>query len=499
MKRCLSFFLACVAIFLVSTAHAAERPPNILILLADDLGYSELGCQGSRDIPTPNIDSLARHGIRFTNGYVSAPVCCPSRAGIMTGRYQTRFGHELNAIGAENLKPGIGLPLTETTLARRMKAAGYATGMFGKWHLGGSAPFHPQQRGFDEFFGFLHEGHFYVPPPYTGVTSFLRTNALPEGLGPRWTDGRIIWTAHMGHSEPPYDESNPLLRGTTPVAEKEYLTDALTREAVAFIERHRSEPFFLYLPYNAVHSPMQAPPKYLNRFPNIPDLQRRVFGGMLSALDDSVGAVLHKLRTLKLEENTLVFFLSDNGGPTVELTSSNAPLRGGKGQLWEGGIRIPFLMQWKGHLPAGRVYDQPVISLDIFPTALAAAGAFGVTPSGGSKGPAEAGTPNLDGVNLLPHLTGKAQGAPHETLFWRYGGSLALREGNWKLVRQPERGTGSPKFQLFDLANDIAETTDLALQHPEVAKRLHAALDQLNGQMVEPLWGRRAPASKSKR
>jgi arylsulfatase A-like enzyme len=254
-----------------SLLRGAERKPNVVFIVADDLGYGELGCQGNPQIPTPNIDSIANNGARFTQGYVSAPVCSPSRAGMMTGRYQTRFGHELNAIGLQNLEPNVGLPLSEITVADCLKAGGYATGMFGKWHLGGSAKLHPQKRGFDEFFGFLHEGHFYVPPPYRGVTSRLRPN------------------------EPPYDEENFILRGTRPVEEKEYLTQAFTREALAFIDKHQHHPFFLYLPYNAIHSPMQATTAYMRRFNGIGDEHRQVFAAMLSALDHGVGAVLGRL------------------------------------------------------------------------------------------------------------------------------------------------------------------------------------------------------------
>lgn len=238
------------SLLLVSFGHnslAAPRPPNILLILADDLGYAELGCQGAKDIPTPHIDSLARNGVRCTAGYVTASFCTPSRAGLLTGRNQTRFGHELNVVGRQNLDPAIGLPLTEKTLADHLKARGYATGCIGKWHLGATEPFHPQRRGFDEFFGFLHEGHFYVPgPPWTGVTTWLRTNALPPGTGPRLTQGDVIFSTHLKNNEPRYDDHNPLLRGTQPVTEREYLTDALARESVAFIGRHRAEPFFLY-------------------------------------------------------------------------------------------------------------------------------------------------------------------------------------------------------------------------------------------------------------
>ena len=433
----------------------SPRKPNILLIFVDDLGYGELGCQGNKQIPTPHIDSLARNGIRFTDGYVSAPYCCPSRAGLLTGRYQTRFGHELNAVGDQNIQPHIGLPTSEITIANLLRSVGYATGIVGKWHLGGTAKYHPQRRGFDEFYGFLHEGHFFVPPPYRGVTSRLRER------------------------EPPYDKNNPILRGTKAIVEKEYLTQAITREAVAFLEKHKREPFFLYLSYNAVHSPMQATHKYMKRFNNINDEQRQVFAAMLSAMDDSIGAVLQKLRDLNLEEDTLVIFLSDNGGPTAELTSSNRPLRGGKGQLFEGGVRIPFVIQWKGKLPAGKTYRHPVISLDILPTACAASGA---------KLPQKR---KIDGVNLLPYLTGKIKGAPHDVLYWRYGPNLALRKGKWKLVKQRARGVRKSTVQLFDLSNDIGERNDLAKIHPKVVQELMREWRKIDAQMVLPRWGRR--------
>jgi arylsulfatase B len=425
--------------------------PNIILLLADDLGCGELGFQGNREIPTPHLDSIARSGVRFTQGYVSAPFCSPSRAGLMTGRYQTRFGHELNAIGKQNDEPGVGLPLTETTLADHLKAAGYATGLVGKWHLGGRPEFHPQRRGFDEFYGFLHEGHFFYPPPFRGAVTRLRVN------------------------EPAYDDGNPVRRGSQPVVEAEYLTDAFAREATAFVERHARQPFFLYLAFNAVHSPMQAPVPLVRRFDSIRDEQRRVFAGMLVSMDDAVGRVVGKLRELGLEEDTLIFLLSDNGGPTAELTSSNEPMRGGKGQLWEGGIRVPFAVQWKRRIPAGGVFEQPVISLDILPTALKAAGV---------------GVPErLDGVDLLPQLTGARREAPHDSLYWRYGTNVALRRNDWKIVRQAERRGEEAAWRMFDLRRDPGETRDVSVAQGEEFRRLRREVESMGRQMMAPLWG----------
>jgi arylsulfatase A-like enzyme len=257
-----------------------------------------------------------------------------------------------------------------------------------------------------------------------------------------------------------------------PVEDFGYLTEAFTREAVAFIDRHRNRPFFLYLPYNAVHSPMQATEKDLGRFPEIKDRKRGVFAAMLAALDEGVGAVLGKIREAGLTEDTLVVFLSDNGGPTAELTSSNAPLRGGKGQLYEGGVRVPFLMQWAGHLAAGVIYDRPVSSLDVLPTALAAAGI---------KSPAEA---RLDGVDLLPYLMGRNDRPPHDRLFWRFGGDAALREGRWKMVRND----GHKPWELYDLDKDVGESDDQAARTPEVVGRLTAAWERWDSGLIKPLW-----------
>lgn len=454
-------------------AEEAGRPPNIVVLLADDLGYGELGCQGNPQIPTPRIDSIAARGVRFSSGYVTAAYCSASRAGFLTGKYQARFGYDDNPTGARNENPNAGLPVRQTTLADRLRSRGYATGLVGKWHLGGTARFHPNRRGFDEFFGFTHEGHFFVPPPYHGVTTMLRRKVLP-GLGTgRWTspDGRLILGTHLNSDEPAYDANNPILRQSQPVNELEYLTDAFTREAVDFIRRHRSRPFFLYVAYNAVHSPMQAADAYLNKFSKIEDIQRRIFAGMLANLDASVGTVLEELHQQGIWENTLVLFFSDNGGPTRELTSSNLPLRGGKGQLYEGGIRVPMLCQWPGRIPAGQTFERAVSSLDLHATSLRAAGHD---------------VSDLDGVDLMPHLLGERAESPHPELFWRMGQRAALRRGRWKAVRQARSQAGP--WELFDLEADLAESQDLATTHPARLKRLVERWHQINqDEMAAPI------------
>jgi arylsulfatase A-like enzyme len=448
-----NLLFALVLILLPGVLRAEDKPkaarkPNVIILLADDLGYADVGFQGCKDIPTPHIDALARNGIRCTNGYVSGPYCSPTRAGLMTGRYQQRFGHEFNP-GGNGKDSLIGLPVSETTIADRMKAAGYATGLVGKWHLGFAAKFHPQKRGFDEYFGFLGGAHPYFP-----------------GKGA------------------------PILRGTDPVMEKDYLTHAFGREAVAFIDRHKSEPFFLYLAFNAVHTPMQAPEDRLKRFASILDDRRRTYAGMLDPMDEAIGKVMDKLRAEKLEEDTLIFFFSDNGGPVMPGTtingSRNTPLRGSKRTTLEGGIRVPFVVHWKGRLPAGKVYDHPVIQLDVLPTALAAAG-VAVKPEW-----------KLDGVDLLPYLSGKETGKPHETLYWRLGKQMACRHGDWKLVRydttadavdaKPPAKAGLSPTKLYNLARDIGEATDLAAKESEKVKELEAIWDKWSDAMAKPLW-----------
>ena len=429
-------------------APAANRP-NILVILVDDLGYGELGCQGyTQQVPTPHIDSIARNGMRFTNGYVSGPYCSPTRAGFMTGRYQQRYGHEFNPGQSKTAVITAGLSLNEKTIGDRLKAAGYVTGWFGKSHLGYEPQFHPLKRGFDEYFGFLGGAHDYF-----------------DAAG---------------------DKSNPILRGTTPVDKISYTTEAFGQEAIRFIEKHRVEPWFCYLPFNAVHAPLEATEKYLKRFTNIQDNKRHTFCAMLSAMDDAVGAVLAKIRELGQEENTLIFFFSDNGGPTPSTTSGNGPLRGFKAQTWEGGIHIPFMIQWKGHLPAGKVDDRPVIQLDIQPTALAAAG-VAIKPEW-----------KLDGVNLLPYLTGQKTGTPHQALYWRFGEQLAIRVGDWKLVKGigskgvegiESRGKASTDgAELYNLKQDLGEKNNLAEKEPAKFRELEALWAKWNSELIDPQW-----------
>ena len=426
------FVLAALLMVSGVPARAQGTQPNVVIVVADDLGYGDVGFHGCKDIPTPNLDRLAAGGVRFTNGYVTGPYCSPTRAALLTGRYQQRFGHEFNPGGGMGQA---GLPVDQATVADRLKRAGYRTALIGKWHLGGQPQFHPNKRGFDEFFGFLGGANAFLP----------RNGAVPN-----------------------------IERNGTPVEEKEYLTDALTREALGFVERNRARPFMLYLAFNAVHTPMHADEARLKRFESIPDMRRRTYAAMLSAMDDGVGRVMEKLRSAGLEEKTLVFFFSDNGGPTMQGTSINGsrndPLRGSKRTTLEGGLRVPFVVSWKGRLPAGKVYEQPVAQIDVAPTALAAAGV---------ELKAE-----IEGVDLLPFLTGRSQGNPHEALYWRFGEMMAVRQGDWKLVKYD-----ATPAKLYNLAKDIGESTDLSSSEGERAKAMQASWEKWNTRNVAPLWG----------
>lgn len=428
-----------------ASLYAQTRQPNILIIVADDLGYADLGCQGSKDIKTPHIDGLANNGVRCTSGYVTAPVGGPTRAALLTGRYPQRFGQEFNP--PRDPKTDYGLPATETTLANSLQAAGYATGLVGKWHLGNDSKRQPQARGFQDFFGFLDGAHYYQE---AGVQA---RGVLPTS-GP-WPSG--------------------ILRGTQPVEEKEYLTDAFTREAVAFIHKHQKQPFFLLLSYNAPHAPLEASEKYLDRVIGVTggDHRRRVYAAMIAALDDGVGAVQSKLKETGLLPDTLIFFLSDNGGITGYLSpASNAPFLGAKSELLEGGIRVPLFAQWPGQLPAGKVFAPMVSVLDLVPTALAAAGV--AAPTGRA----------LDGVDLAPYLSGRNSGQPHAALYWRYGTLWAAREGNYKLLKSRDE-----PLQLYDVVADASETHDLAAAQPAVVKRLSQRWEKWNAELLPPAWG----------
>lgn len=419
--------------FCASAVLVGAEKPNILIIVGDDMGYADVGFHGCKDIPTPNLDALAAAGVRFSNGYVTGPYCSPTRAGLLTGRYQNRFGHETNFGG-----PGGGMPVTEQTLADRLRNAEYVTGLVGKWHLGDKAGQHPQQRGFEEFFGFLGGAHDYF-------------------------------------------QSKGILRGTEPATELDYTTDAFGREACDFIEKHQVHPWFLYLAFNAVHTPMQATDEGLKKFAGITDPQRRTYAAMMASMDNAIGDVRKKLEETGQAENTLIAFISDNGGPTMAGVtingSRNEPLRGSKRTTLEGGVRVPFIVSWPGKIEPG-VFNQPVIQLDLHATALAAA-EVDAKPEW-----------KLEGVNLLPFLSGQESGPPHDALYWRFGQQMAIRRGDWKLVRYDpvadgEKGRATP-VKLYNLADDIHEDKDLSAEMPDKVKELQAKWDAWDQQNVAP-------------
>lgn len=466
--------VGCLLVALMGLSAAAAGPlqddrPNIVCIIVDDLGYGETGMMGNREIPTPHLDRLAAEGVRCAAGYVTSSYCSPSRAGIFTGRYQSRFGYDLNPTGKKNLLPEAGLPESETTFVKRLADAGYRTGLVGKWHLGGVPAKHPIRRGFQSFYGFLHEGHYYVPgPPYRDVLTMIRDTSLASGE--RVQEGDLIRGNYTPMSEPDYDGDNPLIRGEQEIVEPDYLTDAISDEAVAFIDQHVADPFCLVVAYNAVHSPMQARLEDLQTIRRIKDPQRQIFAGMLIALDRGVGRIRESLADHGLARRTLVVLLSDNGGPTQELTSSNAPLRGGKGSLYEGGVRVPMVWSYPDRLPQGTVENRVVLSLDIAATALDLAG---IEPG-----------EQIDGHSLLSWLEDPLSESPHETVYWRMpGGKMALRRGNWKIVRP----SSDAPIELYHLAGDPSESRNLVSQHPEAMKELINRWRSIDGEMPEPI------------
>lgn len=416
--------------------------PNIVLIVSDDQGYADLSCgDHPKEVSTPHIDRLAKQGVRFTSGYASASVCAPTRAGLVTGRYQQRFGFYT----APDSR--VGLPRTEITVADILKKEGYVTGIFGKWHLGIEREYHPLKRGFDEFYGFLgHGAHDYFDLSRTDAyTSIYRNEEIIDDTG--------------------------------------YLTDNLARESVSFIERHHRRPFFLYLPFNAVHWPLQAPEEDVRRF-HTGNENRDILMGMLTRMDVAVGRVLDALKRTGAVENTLIFYFSDNGGAKKN-TSNNGVLRDYKHSVYEGGIRVPFIVSWPGKLAPGRVCDVPVISVDILPTICAAVGA-------------ELPRNRIyDGKNMLPLLRGQATAPLHEALFWDDGSTQwAVRAGRWKLLsnRKGQR-------ELYDLQADVGEKHNLAEQNPTMVERLQrtyqAWKDRMAPQIRKAKRDRRDPQTGS--
>lgn len=441
-------------------ADASAPLPNIVFIMADDLGYSDPNCYGSKFYDTPNINQLAKQGMRFTNGYASSPNCAPTRAALMTGQYSPRTG--VYTVGSTNrfnwrsrpLRPVDNieeLPLNKMLLPQALKQAGYTTGIIGKWHLGSQPGHTPTERGFDEFFGFLGGGSDYM-------------------------------------------KIRSLLRGTEQVEEKEYLTDAFGREAVTFIRKHQKKPFFLYLAFNAVHTPLQAPEKLKKPYNNKPPFggqKNPTYAAMVASMDTNVGKVLTSLHDLGLEDRTLVIFSSDNGGVggyqnagiRQKDITDNSPLKGGKGMLYEGGIRIPYIFRWPSHIPSGSTCDQPINSVDLYPTLLEVAG---------TKRPTDY---VLDGTSYLELLKGKT-GAPRPPMFWHFPGYLGasgntwrttpcgvIRDGDWKLLEFFEDG----HKELYNLKDDLSEKNNMAKSNPKKTEELYRKLVQWRQEMKAPM------------
>ena len=424
-----------------------KNHPNVIVIMTDDLGYVDVGFNGSKDIPTPNIDRIAQNGVKFTNGYTPYSVCSPSRAGFITGRYQQRFGYERNAQYRPN-DPNMGLPQTEKTIPEVIGQSGYTSGIIGKWHLGAHISNHPLNRGFDFFYGHLGGGHRYFPEELTIKDSY-------------------------SFSDEPMSFRSWIMRDHQPEKTDEYLTDEFSNEAVAFVEKNQKGPFFLYLAYNAPHGPLQATQKYLDRFEQIENKKRKTYAAMVSAVDDGVGRLLDKLEALKISENTMIFFLSDNGGPEPKNGSNNGPLREGKSSIYEGGNRIPFAMQWPAQITP-MVYEYPISSLDILPTIAE----LTQTPIAQDK--------PLDGVNIIPYLKGEKQGRPHQTFYVRkFDNDLySVRDGDMKLVTKKKNSVK----ELYNLQEDLGEENDLADAFPEVVKRLDSLRQNWDKQLIDPIF-----------
>ncbi len=430
----------------LKTWSKVTKQPNFIVILTDDQGYADVGFNGSKDIRTPNIDRIANEGTKFSNGYVTHAVCGPSRAGLLTGRYQGRFGFGYNPV-IDPTDTKAGMPLEEQVISEVLKPVGYTSSIIGKWHMGLHPKFHPNKRGFEHFYGFLNGGHDYLPE----LLIHKDICSLPKGGRP--------YATKLNHN---YDI----------VEIDEYLTDELSNEAVSFIERQQDKPFFLYLAYNAPHGPMQATREYLDRNTHIKDKNRRTYAAMITAVDDGVGRVLAKLKALGIDDNTMVFFLSDNGGSRKH-PSSNAPLRGNKDSYFEGGIHVPFAVRWPGKIPAGQDYENPVSSLDILATFAALTNA----PIADER--------PLDGVNLMPFITGKDTGLPHEVLFWRNlnQGTLASRHGDSKVIHSQKDGD-----HLYNLATDLSETTNLINNDKGQFQQQKMAVKAWEKELIDPVF-----------
>ena len=436
------YFIALCAFLLFSTEISSQKK-NIIFLFADDAGYNDFGFQGSKLFNTPNLDKLAKEGMVFKEAYTTAAVCGPSRAGLLTGMYQQRFGIEENNVpgymskSSKLLGDEMGLPLHLKTIADHLKPQGYKSVVFGKWHLGNADRYHPLKRGFDEFYGFRG-----------GARSFyeLTQKQKIDKQEDRWEHG-------FGEYKEP----------------TKYLTDVIADEACDFLERNKKKPFFMYVSFNAVHSPLQATKEDLDKVKHLKG-KRKILAAMTIALDRACGQILDKLKALGLEDDTLIVFANDNGGPDGTNTS-NYPLSGCKSNHLEGGIRVPCIIKLPKVIKANSTYEKPISMLDMLPTFL--------NLSGGNASKVK----DLDGVDLMPYITGKNKKNPHEVLFWKKENRGVVRSGDWKLLRYPDRPA-----ELYNIKKDISESHNLAYKHPDKVRELFTLLWNWESQLERPLW-----------
>lgn len=470
------------------TTKIVNNSPNIIIIMADDLGKSEVSAYGNSQVSTPHIDQIGKDGVTFNDAYVTSPVCAPSRAAILTGKYQQRYGFETqpmeyypgrikyafakNArrLGDWNVVTGPvfpskemqlkqGIPLNEITLAELYQNAGYETGIVGKWHLGYGDDYQPENRGFNYQFGFLGAFSRYTPEKNTpGYHTFIQKDFSSEY---QWKIGR--------------DNNAKILENGKEIIEKEYLTFAFTDKAKDFVAKNKDTNFFLYLSYNAPHVPFQAPEKYYKQFAHIDNENQRVYLAMIKALDDAVGDFMQHLDSLGLLENTIVYFISDNGGASYTKATSNTPLKGGKLTLFEGGVNVPFMMQWKGKIIPGKKFNAPVSAMDIFTTSLIACG---IESENLGK---------LDGVDLMPYIEGRVSNDPHERLYWRADHVRAIRHKQWKLILS----TRDNWLELYNLETDKSEKIDLSDFNSAEKEMLISYFEEWNKELPQkPLWPR---------
>ncbi len=468
-------------------AHSSR--PNVILIMADDLGKYDVSTYGATHIQTPNIDRIAAEGVLFENAYVTAPICSPSRAAILTGKYPQRYGFESqpmeyypsniveysagkNAGFLGDWKVATlpnypneweiakqGIPLPEITLAELMKAAGYRTAIMGKWHLGAGKTQTPNKRGFDEQYGFYGAFSLYTPSQKTpGYQHFIQEDFSARY---QWNMKRLSTAA--------------IRKNNRVVRENDYLTFAIRDEAIRFLEANRDTSFFLYIPFNAPHVPFQAPQEYCDRFAHVQDPNKQVYYAMIAAMDDAIGEILDKVKELGLEENTIIWFISDNGGASYTGATDNGPLKGGKLTYFEGGINVPFAMKWKGHIPEGTTYQPAVSALDIFATTI---GQCGIGLQEGNL---------IDGVDLIPYIAGNAAGLPHEKLFWRADHIRAVQTGEWKMMMSMR----DKWLHLYNLKSDKSETIDLQYENQETLKRLQDYFEEWNSNLpTKPMWPR---------